>query len=148
MVLTKLFKPTWGRLAIFIILLAVIALLDQQFLFFTVSPITYNLFGPAAAHFIVFLLIIPYIISCVVPAFFIREWRHAKLHEFVEHHKKKTRVERIEGTVDAIEDYEDIQEKYAGSMRKKAGKSQIKPGTRASGKSKKRKSRPRTKRRR
>lgn len=119
MVWVKLFKPTWGRLAVFLILFAIIALLDQHFLFFTVSPMTYNVFGPAAAHFIMFLLIIPYIISCIVPAFFIREWRHAKVHEFVESHKKKPKIERIEGTVDVIEDYEEIQERYAKSLKSK-----------------------------
>jgi len=59
-------------------------------------------------------LIIPYIISCVVPAFFIREWRHAKVHEFIEKHKKKPSTDVMEN----IEDYEEIQERYARSLRK------------------------------
>lgn len=142
MVWVKLFKPTWGRLAVFLILFAIIALLDQYFLFFTVSPMTYNVFGPAAAHFIVFLLIIPYIISCIVPAFFIREWRHAKVHEFVESHKKKPKIERIEGAVDVIESYEEIQEKYVKSLkskikeRPKTKKSQTKKARRTKSKTK------------
>ena len=117
MVWVKLFKPTVGRIAIFIILFATIALLDQNLLFFHVSPITYNMFGSAGLHFIVFLLIIPYIISCILPAFYIREFRHAKLHEFVEERKKKE-YPKIEGVIENMEDYEKVQENYAGSMKK------------------------------
>lgn len=129
MVWVKLFKPTVGRIAIFIILFAAIALLDQAFLFFPVSPITYNMFGPAALHFLVFLLIIPYIISCILPAFYIREFRHAKLHEFVEEHKKKE-YPKIEGVIENMEDYEKMQENYAGSIKK----STKKPKTRSTNK--------------
>ncbi len=128
MVWVKLFKPTVGRIAIFIILFAAIALLDQAFLFFPVSPITYNMFGSAALHFLVFLLIIPYIISCVGPAFYIREFRHAKLHEFVEEHKKKE-YPKIEGVIESMEDYEKVQENYAGSLKKSARKPAKKPET-------------------
>jgi hypothetical protein len=153
MVWIKLFKPTWGRLAVFLILFAIIALLDQYFLFFTVSPMTYNVFGPAAAHFIMFLLIIPYIISCIVPAFFIREWRHAKVHEFVESHKKKPKIERIEGAVDVIDDYEEIQERYAKSLKSrikkpKTKKSQTKKAKTVKRKRKDRKTKSKTKHRR
>ena len=115
MVWVKLFKPTWGRIAIFIILFAAISLLDQAFLFFPESPLTYNVFGAGALPFIVYLLIIPYIVSCVVPAFFIREFRHAKIHEFVERHKKKSTTE---GVIDTMEDYEQLQERYARSLKK------------------------------
>jgi hypothetical protein len=120
MVLAKLFKPTVGRIAIFIILFAAIALLDQAFLFFHVSPMTYNMFGPAGLYFVVFLLIIPYIISCIIPALYIREFRHAKLHEFVETRMKKPQYQKLSpgGVVDTLEDYEEIQEKHATSGKK------------------------------
>ncbi|UCD06898.1 MAG: hypothetical protein JSW41_03620 [Candidatus Aenigmatarchaeota archaeon] len=140
MVWVKLFKPTWGRIAIFIILFAAIALLDQTFLFFPESPLTYNVIDSAAIPFIVYLIVIPYIVSCVVPAFFIREFRHAKIHEFVEKHKKKPTVE---GVIDTIEDYEQIQERYAKSLKKPFQKPEEKPKPKGSKKSRK----SRTKRR-
>lgn len=119
MVLAKLFKPTVGRIAIFIILFAAIALLDQAFLFFPVSPMTYNLFGSAALYFVVFLLIIPYIISCIIPALYIREFRHAKLHEFVEARRKKPEYQKLSpgGVVDTLEDYEEVQEKHTSGKK-------------------------------
>jgi hypothetical protein len=124
MVWVKLFKPTWGRIAIFIILFAAISLLDQVFLFFPESPLTYNVFGAGALPFIAYLLIIPYIVSCVVPAFFIREFRHAKIHEFVGKHRKKP---TIEGMIDTMEDYEQLQERYARSLKKPFQKPEEKP---------------------
>ena len=133
MVWVKLFKPTWGRIAIFIILFAAISLLDQAFLFFPESPLTYNVFGYGALPFIVYLLIIPYIVSCVVPAFFIREFRHAKIHEFVERHKKKP---TIEGVIDTMEDYEQLQERYASSLKKPFQEPEEKPKPKKAKKSK------------
>jgi hypothetical protein len=117
MVWVRLFKPTTGRIAIFIILFAAIALLDQYFLFFPQSPITYNLFGSASVHFVVLLLLIPYIVSCIIPAIYIREFRHAKLREFAapEERKKMSGDE----TIGAMESYEDVQERYARSLRPK-----------------------------
>lgn len=115
MVWVKLFKPTWGRIAIFIILFAIIALLDQYFLFFPNSPLTYNVFGPGAVSFFIFLVLIPYAASCIIPAFFIREFRHAKIHEFLEHHQKKPIIGGVE---DSLDDYENIQNKYAKSLKK------------------------------
>jgi hypothetical protein len=113
MILVKLFKPTKGRIAIFIILFAVIALLDQTFLFFPQSPLTYNVFNGGTIPFIVYLIVIPYIVSCIVPAFFIREFRHAKLHEYFEKH-----VPKASGDVtEVLDNYEELQDRYARSMR-------------------------------
>ena len=116
----KLFKPTWGRIAIFIILFAAFALLDQQFLFFPESPLTYNLFGSGAVNFVIFILIVPYILSCIIPAVYIKEFRHAKLHEFTGSRERDgTPGKKPVGEVmEDIEDYEEVQESYARSLRK------------------------------
>lgn len=147
MVWIKLFKPTLGRIAIFIVLFSVIALLDQVFLFFPESPLTYNIFDSAGVPFLIYLIVIPYIASCIIPAFFVREFRHAKIHEFVEHQRKKPVVE---GVTETMEDYEKIQESYAKSLKKPLLKAEG-PGPERARKRKrkpKRKTRARTRRRR
>lgn len=136
MVWVKLFKPTWGRIAVFIVLFAIIALLDQTFLFFPESPLTYNVFSTGTAQFLIYLLIIPYLASCVIPAFFIREFRHAKIHEFVKRQNKKP---TIEGTVDAVEDYDKVQDDYASSLKKPLQKAKEKPKTRKKTRTRRRK---------
>lgn len=113
MVLVKLFKPTRGRIAIFIILFAAIALLDQVFLFFPQSPLTYNFFNGGTIPFLVYLIVIPYIVSCLIPAFFIREFRHAKLHEYFEKRSPKASGDMT----DVLDNYEELQDRYAKSMR-------------------------------
>ena len=118
MVWVKLFKPTWGRIAIFIVIFALIALLDQFFLFFPESPLTYNVFGSGAAQFILYLVLIPYVASCIIPAFYMREMRHAKIHEFFEHHKHPEKRSTSDDAVGAMDDYDKIQESYAKSLKK------------------------------
>jgi hypothetical protein len=140
MVWVKLFKPTRGRIAIFIILFALIALLDQTFLFFPESPLTYNLFGSGALPFILYLLVIPYIVSCIIPAVYIKEFRHARIHEFTGRHEHKKPSGDATKSMDA---YEDMQERYARSLRKPLEEPGAGPGEKPEREAKpRRKSRP------
>ncbi len=63
----NLFKPTKGRIALFLLLFFVIGALDTNMRLFQNSPLIYNFWSTGAPEFIIYMLLVPYVLSCIVP---------------------------------------------------------------------------------
>lgn len=62
--------PTRGRILLFVILFVLIILYDTAFAPFPGSPLAENLSTQdGAASFVLYMLVLPYILSCLIPAF-------------------------------------------------------------------------------
>jgi len=67
MSLKNLFKPTKGRIALFLLLFFVIGAIDTNLRLFQSSPLIYNFWSTGAPEFIIYMLLVPYILSCIIP---------------------------------------------------------------------------------
>jgi hypothetical protein len=80
--------PTRGRILLFVILFVLIFLYDTAFAPFPGSPVVDNLgTQEGMLSFLLYILILPYILSCLLPAFTglrkKRFWRISRLTEFM-----------------------------------------------------------------
>jgi len=80
--------PTRGRILLFLIIFIMIFLYDTAFAPFPGSPVAENLSTQdGASSFVLYILLLPYILSCLIPAFFglrkKRFWRLSSLKEFM-----------------------------------------------------------------
>ena len=80
--------PTRGRIIVFVILFVLVFLYDTLFAPFPGSPVVDNLGAQeGATSFLLYILILPYILSCLLPAFAgLRKkkfWRLSSLREFM-----------------------------------------------------------------
>jgi hypothetical protein len=63
--------PTRGRIILFIIIFALVFLYDTAFAPFPGSPVVDNMDSQeGATSFVIYILVLPYILSCLIPAFF------------------------------------------------------------------------------
>jgi hypothetical protein len=62
-----LFKPTKGRIALFLLLFFVIGALDTNLYLFQNSPLIYNFWTTGAPEFVIYMLLVPYLLSCILP---------------------------------------------------------------------------------
>jgi hypothetical protein len=79
--------PTRGRILLFIIIFVLVFVYDTAFAPFPGSPVVENLSSQeGAVSFVLYILILPYMLSCLIPAFFglrkRRFLRLASLREF------------------------------------------------------------------
>ena len=65
--LKSLFKPTKGRIALFLLLFFVIGALDTNLFLFQNSPLLYNFWATGAPEFVIYMLLLPYLLSCILP---------------------------------------------------------------------------------
>jgi hypothetical protein len=95
--------PTRGRIVLFVILFVLIFLYDTLFAPFPGSPVVDNLgTQEGATSFLLYILILPYILSCLLPAFAglrkKRFWRLSSLREFMHprevHHAQKPAMQQ------------------------------------------------------
>jgi hypothetical protein len=63
----NLFRPTRGRIALFLLLFFVIGALDTNLHLFQNSPLIYNFWSTGAPEFIIYMLLVPYVLSCIIP---------------------------------------------------------------------------------
>ena len=94
------FKPSASRIFIFIIVFIFVSVYDLTLKPWPDSPVITNIAG-ASQTFVVNYLIIPYILSCILPSLAeLRKkkiFRHAKIWEFLMHDKPVIEEERQEG---------------------------------------------------
>jgi hypothetical protein len=90
--------PTRGRIFLFVIIFIGVFLYDTAFAPFPGSPVVENITTQdGATSFLLYILVLPYILSCLIPAFFglrkRRFFRLSSLNEFMhprqEHHSVK-----------------------------------------------------------
>ena len=81
------FKPTKSRIFLFVMVFLLIAVYDTGFQPFPDSPVMADPLGKAAQSFVVYFLVLPYILSCLLPSLFElrkrRIFRTARLTEFL-----------------------------------------------------------------
>ncbi len=82
------FAPTRGRILLFVIIFILVFVYDTAFAPFPGSPVAENLgTQDGAASFVIYILVLPYILSCLIPAFFgmrkMKFLRMATLKEFM-----------------------------------------------------------------
>lgn len=80
--------PTRGRILLFVIIFILVLLYDTMFMPFPGSPVVESLSTQeGATSFLLYILILPYILSCLLPAFGglrkKRFWRLSRLNEFM-----------------------------------------------------------------
>lgn len=80
--------PTRGRILLFVIIFVLVLLYDTMFMPFPGSPVVDNLATQdGATSFLIYILILPYILSCILPALGglrkKRFWRLSRLNEFM-----------------------------------------------------------------
>ena len=82
------FKPSKSRIFIFILVFILVSIYDLTLRPFPDSPVITNI-GGASQTFVINFLIIPYILSCILPSLAeLRKrkiFRHAKIWEFITH---------------------------------------------------------------
>ena len=73
--------PTRGRILLFVIIFMMVFLYDTAFAPFPGSPVVENLATQeGASSFVLYILVLPYILSCLIPAFFgLRKRRFLRL---------------------------------------------------------------------
>jgi hypothetical protein len=91
------FKPSKSRIFIFIVVFILVSIYDFYLEPWPDSPVITNI-GNASQSFVVNFLIIPYILSCILPSLAeLRKkkiFRHAKIWEFLMHEKPVLEEER------------------------------------------------------
>jgi len=65
--LKNLFKPTKGRIALFALFFFVIGALDTNLLLFQNSPLLFNFWATGSPDFVIYMLLLPYLLSCILP---------------------------------------------------------------------------------
>jgi hypothetical protein len=84
------FKPSASRIFIFIVVFIFVSVYDLTLKPFPDSPVITNI-GGASQSFLINFLVIPYILSCILPSLAeLRKkkiFRHAKIWEFIMHEK-------------------------------------------------------------
>jgi hypothetical protein len=78
--------PTRGRILLFIIIFMMVFLYDTAFAPFPGSPVVENLATQeGASSFVLYILVLPYILSCLIPAFFgLRKRKFLRLSSLME----------------------------------------------------------------
>lgn len=108
-----LFRPTKGRIALFLLLFFVIGAFDTNLYLFQNSPLLYTFWTTGAPEFIIYLLLVPYVLSCILPEIIFfrsrKNTRMANLRDYFEPAQITAPTEQAH-TLDVMSAYEESHE--------------------------------------
>ncbi len=115
----NLFRPTKGRIALFLLLFFVIGALDTNMRLFQNSPLIYNFWSTGAPEFIIYMLLVPYALSCIIPEIvFYRsraDTRMASLRDYFNPAKAATKELSQKQTMESMSAFEEAHEDGASA---------------------------------